>query len=319
MFALRNSASKLISTITANNVVAANTIAVRIATRSFSAEPNYMVKTDEYADPKLVKVPYLRDELRQEIYSRHISNPTEWTVSRLSQHYNASLDRTKAVILLMHKRYEMMRAKGFEVTLKPSTSADSAPSIVVEIPTLWTALYEKYKEDPTKEPSKVLSEYNESCALESARTSINAEECGKIIDNLKDHYRRLDNMKARAEKMARYLEKLKNKGVNVYNFQETATFVTSGKGNFKENYYPEMISDEGFDEHKERLLKRISAETKAHVEFNLEHYVKKQETQTVSIPTQNANAPKANGRWKLAFKDLSKDDNSTVIRTRTGR
>eukprot|EP01040_Poterioochromonas_malhamensis_P004319 gene4319-4631_t len=74
---------------------------------------------EEWVDPKMVKVPILFEEQRQEMYALHVSNPERWTLEAISQKFGSSLDRTRAVILLMQLRYDLMKEKGFAVTVHP--------------------------------------------------------------------------------------------------------------------------------------------------------------------------------------------------------
>ena len=93
-----------------------------------SAEPKYLVRKDSKGDPKALKVPYLRDSVREEMYARHMSDPQEWSFTRLSQAYRSSLMRTKAVVLLMHKRFNMMREKGLNVEIIKDTKPYVIPN-----------------------------------------------------------------------------------------------------------------------------------------------------------------------------------------------
>ena len=71
-------------------------------------EPPHLVDTEADVDPKQIKFPYLEDDVRLAIYKRHKENPEEWSISRLAQHYGATIDRVKAIIFLMRKREEVM-------------------------------------------------------------------------------------------------------------------------------------------------------------------------------------------------------------------
>jgi len=68
----------------------------------------YMVSDDTADDPSDVKIPYLKDEKRQEMFSLHIDDPERWSIQKLSQHYGTSLERTSAVIFLMQSRHDLI-------------------------------------------------------------------------------------------------------------------------------------------------------------------------------------------------------------------
>ncbi len=89
---------------------------------------------EEWVDPKMVKVPILFEEQRQEMYALHVSNPERWTLEAISQKFGSSLDRTRAVILLMQLRYDLMKEKGFTVTVHPpKKSIDDLQSFNIQV------------------------------------------------------------------------------------------------------------------------------------------------------------------------------------------
>ena len=286
-----------------------------------------MVRKDASVDPRAVKVPYLRDNVRQEMYARHILQPEEWSVSALSQRYRTSIDRTKAVIVLMHKRYEMMRSKGFNVKIEGGNGESVKPHMVVEIPPVWKGLYEKYKEDPTKEAAQVLQAYNESIGdNEALKADMSAEKAKEIVETMKDHERRMHNLETHNNLMEDIVQKLRAKGIDSQRFQETANDVhlTGNKKSLKDSYYPSLFGDDNFEEMKASLAKRIAAETKAHIEHNVEYYNEKFNSNNSS--DKKVTSPDNASRWKLAFRDLSKvdfqagtlDTTTTMIRSRKG-
>lgn len=290
---------------------------------STAAEPKFMVRKDLSVDPRLVKVPYLRDTMKQEIYAKHIMNPEKWTLQALSQHFHTSIDRTKAVIVLMHKRYDMIRSKGFNVKID-----ENHHTISVEIPSSWKGLYEKYLEDPTQDIEKALQSYNESVTEEHRKLGINGEKAKEIIENIKDHERRTANLEFHNKHMEEVLNGLKASGVDAHTFQETANDVTmtGNRKSLKESYYPSLFGDDDFEETKKRLLKRIADETMARVDYNLEHYNEKYTSPATDNVDVKKTSPENVSRWKLAFRDLAQVDTkagqnditTTTIRTRQG-
>jgi hypothetical protein len=79
-------------------------------TRNFSSQPDWMVVTDPSVHSKEIKVPYLRESAKLEIYNRFkgIENGVqgeEWSISRLAQQYSASPDRIKVIIFIINLLY----------------------------------------------------------------------------------------------------------------------------------------------------------------------------------------------------------------------
>jgi hypothetical protein len=110
------------------------------------------------------------------------------------------------------------------------------------------------------------------------------------------------------------LKLLSEIGVDV-RFRETA--VSHGHNSLEENYFPELFGDDGFEEAKQALLRRVQAETKASVEVNTSSFLNRAPLKKREVPVD------PNGRlsrWKIAFKDSSKEVKApTVICTRDGR
>lgn len=306
-----------------NVVSAAASVAPRCCFNT-AAEPKFMVRSDPRPSYENVKVPYLRDHVRQEIYARHVSDPEKWTLAALSQHYHTSLDRTKSVIVLMHRRYEMIRAKGFAVHIDKQHF-----TVTVEVPAPWRELYQKHLEDPTKDAEAVLQSHNEAVQEERLKLRINGEQAKQIIETVKDHERRSKNLDAHNAHMEEVLSLLAQRGVNT-NFAETANDVVmkGGKKSLKDSYYPSLFGDEDLEAQREKLLKRIANETKARVEFNAEYFEEKFAPAAGNTLTkgEKKTSPETVSRWKMAFRDLSQIDTQagqndvtrTLIRSRRG-
>lgn len=287
-------------------------------------EPKFLVRRDAKADPRSVNIPFLKDSVREEIYAKHLSDPQEWSFDHLSQHYKTSMMRTKAVVLLMHKRFAIMKEKGFTVSIV----GGSKPTVQVTIPESWSGLYKKFEESENKDISEVLKNYNESAEQEK-RANMSTEEATKVIENMKDHYRRVSNAAEHQNRMDRILKRFSRAGVNT-NFRETEsrTHHLGGKPSLRDVYHPQFYNDEDFERGKKDLLKRIEVETRAKVEHNLEFYHEKfaSPAATASSATVKTAPDAPMSRWKLAFKDTSVGEHvpgnattPTSVRTRTGR
>lgn len=292
----------------------------RVPVRSFSGvieEPQYMCDEEGLLQPQVIRIPYLRDTVRQEIYARYITDPEKWTFAALSAHYQASLDRVKAVVLLMHHRYEFMKNEmGFTVDIV-SNGENSIPKVVVTIPPLWRALHEKHLAAPEDPLTKLLADHNASVVAEEDKTSMNEEELKKILAKMADHDRRTENLKDYEEDMEEKLKRIEMSGVNT-RFAEVPA--VPANYDFQSNYFPPLLGDEEFEEEKKILLKRVAEETSAIVRPNVHTYVQQHED-LKDVKITNMEARKTEPiRWKLAFRELTPDGKKqpTVIRTRTG-
>ena len=48
-------------------------------------EPTYMVDSDERVEAHLVKVPFLSEDTKVDMFQKHTSQPELWTIPKLSQ------------------------------------------------------------------------------------------------------------------------------------------------------------------------------------------------------------------------------------------
>lgn len=277
-----------------------------------------MCNEEGLLQPQVIRIPYLRDITRQEIYARYVTDPEKWTFATLASHYQASLERVKAVVLLMHHRYEFMKNEmGFTVEIVSNGGENSVPKVVVTIPPLWQALYEKHVAAPEDPLSKLLADHNASVIADEDKTSMNEEELKKILEKMADHDRRTQNLKDYEEDMEDKLKRIEMSGVNT-KFAEVPS--VPANYNFQSNYFPPLLGDEEFEEEKKRLLKRVAEETSAVVRPDVHAYVQQSED-LKDVKIANMESKKSDPiRWKFAFRELTPDGKKqpTVIRTRTG-
>lgn len=306
-------------------------------------EPDYVVDPEALLDLEKVKVTYIRDVEKQQVYARFMSDPAKWDVKSLADFYAMSEERAQAIVYLMHNRYQMMQAKGFEVSIVEDKSNREdkdypamvmngvefvvpGPRVVVKIPELWSSLYASYLQDPSKPLGTILEEFYQANPDESSRLSV--EELKKIVDDLKDHEERLQNIRDYEEHMEEFLEELADSGADV-TFQEIRV-VSDKAQRFEKTYFPRTLHDDEIEQEKQQLLKKIEQQTRGTVERNLQFYHEQ-------FNGNDFKAPKASGdgktRWKFAFRDLSKveelraaqknktepADVPTLIRTRGGK
>ena len=73
-------------------------------------EPEYGVQDEtERVDPSEVKVPYVTEEMKGEIYGKFKLDPQEKTFTKLANEYKMNVTRVKAIVLLRRNREEMMK------------------------------------------------------------------------------------------------------------------------------------------------------------------------------------------------------------------
>jgi hypothetical protein len=302
-------------------------------------EPEYMVVEDPEMDVSKLKIPYLDDQVQQEMYALYMSDPVKWDVPAVAMHYKASLFRTKAIIFLMHRRYKMMKEKGLVV--KVVQVGDKKPSIVFEIPEPNKTILEKFKADRTQEPAALIEAYNASQTDEISKAKMTPEELKQIFADLDEHEGRWQNVLDYHAHQKSVVDDLVEEGANP-NFQESTEDAAAA---FAESYKPKLLRDEEVEAEKARLIKQIAAETKAKVDPVIEQYIEKFGSPSkVSVDTSTTATTAAGNqhpqRWKFAFRDLGKIEEvrksggsaavakvfgkdgqpvPTTIRTRTGR
>lgn len=268
---------------------------------SSSKEPEYMVDTDTSIDPKLVKITYLPDSVRMEMWKNHKENPDEWSILKLSQHYGTSLDRTKAVLFLMKRREDFISVD-INILKKYEKSEE---------------MWNKKLNEPEKYTHAVLAE----------EYGLSVKEVDEIMFTVKQRNSRQENLDFSITKTENYLKELETFGIKT-SFQENQG--NSGQGKLSDTYFPELFGDDEYEEQKRRLLKRIKTETKSTLSDEMESFLNLDSTvvdpAAVTHPkeiSQEKDIDVTKSRWKYAYKDLSTFSKlksvPTMIRTRHGR
>ena len=304
-----------------------------------------MVDTEVTISPKQVKVPYLSENVRQEMYRRHKKSPDEWPLSRLAQHYGASLERTKAVLILMRKREELMASENLldipevwheiwkrhsapapaAVTAKATKAggkgkaAASAPEVPIAGEKSKEVAAGDAPEGATPPAADAIADAPNSKEALAKEFGLKLEEVGDIISRMSRHMHRQGNLDAHNKHMESIMERLSKAGVDI-SFRETGT--APKRGSIQEDYYPTLFGDDEFETAKKELLDRIAAETKAEI-VDFEASLFGGRTSAASSEIQDTSAPaaalkpmvthanKANvktdtlSRWKFAFRDSS--------------
>ena len=317
----------------------------------------HLVDTEATLPPSQVKFPYLEDDVKMAMYKRHKQNPDEWPVTRLAQHYGASMERVKAILFLMRNREEFM-----------------AREKVAEIPETWQQIWNRYLEgqraaaatkaqteksskkasnarskNPPSDspipavaasgPGEVTSEKqteggsSESTAVPQPNSKeqlanefgLSVSQLEEILKRMEFHEHRKENLEAAEAHFRQIKANLESAGVDT-SFRETAT--APKRGSVQEDYYPALFGDDGFEAAKKDLLERISTETKAEiVDFEESLFSGNSTSQSevaafkpmVVIPNKAGVKTDTLSRWKFAFRDLSwRRTQPTMIRTRRG-
>lgn len=299
-------------------------------------EPPHLVDTEATVDARQIKLPYLTEQIKVEMYNRNKENPSEWPLSRLAQHYGTTLDRTKAVLFLMRRREEIMiqekvaeiPTSWHEIWTRHSAPTEVAAPVVKEIVTAETdGIPASVK---TEAPTEPKSAPNSKEALAS-EYGMSVKEVEDILKRMELHTNRMSDLEAANKYTEDIVNNLASAGVDT-SFRETATAPRGGS--FKEDYYPAIFGDDGHEAAKKDLLDRISAETKAEiVDFEASLFSNSTSSKsgitdtsamhspkpTVIIPNKSGTKTDTLSRWKIAFRDLSwRRTQPTMIRSRSG-
>jgi len=300
------------------------------------AELPFQVSDTGGEDPANIKIPYMKDYKRQEMYLMHMQNPEENTIETLSKLYGTSLERTTAIIFLMRKRHEFIAAD-VEKIKAFFPSGDAAPSSSevqyvtpgLDVPAPLMKLYNTHLADGSTPIADLLSVHNAACAEKSepGLTGVSEEQLKDLFAIIKKHGFRRAAQEQQNQMMQEKLDRAQEAGVDVNTFRETARAYRSGKASnasapmskhvtrsFQDLYYPDLLRDGTAKAAEKRLLLRIEKETRAQLEHDVDHYERMysdqaplppvlQQHEAPLIPPSSADAPLS--RWKLAFQDLS--------------
>lgn len=319
-------------------------------------EPEYAVTDDEDFNPAHVKIAYLPDNIRIEMYNLHKSDMEKWDEVALSRKYAASITRVRAVLLLMQRREELRNR------LLGTTDGS--------VPAHWKVVYARYCED--KEANTPEALFQEFCAtnkpkpaakktegdaeaatVESAdsetesvaeKTEVVAASSSApsasfaahfptpasiqdMIARYEEHLTRTADQECFDDSMEQQLEVLRGHGVDT-TFKE----LREGRDlNSITGYSPRLIGDDLNEYKKEmqRIKAKILSQTAAVPAKNSDDVDK--ELLTFDDKLKYAPADVENraqvkfdhsSRWKFAYKDISELQSKTqptMIRTRTGK
>lgn len=193
-----------------------------------SKEPEYMVVSEDHSmDPKEIRISFLRESTKQEFYKFYKEN-SEKPISKIAEKFGMSIQRAKAVILLMRNREEIMKAEG---VLNPGD--------------VWKEVYSKYTGSD--------KDANSITAL-SEEYKLSEGEVQNIIDRMDRHRKRMSVVEHYENKVEAVLKDYEEAGVDT-RFRESPT-------EEKNPDYTVLFGDDGLEEAKATLQKRIEKETR---------------------------------------------------------
>lgn len=271
-----------------------------------------MEPEDSVIQPKEMFASYIVDAKRVEIYEKHKADPEKWSIKNIAQHYGMTIVRAQAIIHLMKIREDTMIKNG-----------------VLNIPPEWNDLLYDHLDNPEVTIETLASKHN--LELENAK---------KILNAMLDHHYRKENLNDFNEYVDWSLDLLEVLGVNT-SFSEGGQNRIGSNTKYEEKYYPYMFGDDDFDKQRERLRKRLLAETKAKInrekpikfgryetKYARWRHMSEDVTSETAQLLQDVNTtdepPQKMLRWKFAFKELKNKRSGqppppTMIRTRSGK
>ena len=319
----------------------------------------YAVHSTDVVNPKIVRVPYLTPKMKDDIYKLYTTEVTNNKdpaninnnniIRSIAKKYNASFDRIQAVIFLAENKIKFMKKHKVDVIsddhnaiyrkikelsdaieIEKQKEADSqlkkakknknvVPVAAVATPVDSPPSAEGDTATPVPAPAKLLTIPELEAEL-SKEYNISVDEIKAIYERLHKHHIWLDNELAFIEYYDQLMTDYAASGVDT-SFRETS-FEPKSKKN--DNYYPRLFDDEGEEEEKRKLIKRVKDETRAVPDTDIFTYINKDaanlKVSSVNDSINNGERTKIN-RWKFGFKDLSAAGKNarTVIYTRGGK
>lgn len=270
--------------------------------RSFAAvlkDLDYKVDSNVDADFGAVKIPYLRDETRQEMYKLYMEDPTEQAFLDISKKYGTSLIRTKAVIVLMSKRHTMISED--EAKLHALVNGGKEPEVVesaegsvqtwkiapaFNAPQVLKDLHVKHVEDQTVPLGLLISSYNEQFTeeQESQKLTMSEEDLRQAFRIMSRHAMRQQNFQEWLGDVDFSLEECEEWGVD-HTFRESPSEFNTNKAynythhrswhkfqSFEASYYPNIVIDDRVKAAELALLRKVAFESKAQLEHDFEFY-----------------------------------------------
>lgn len=149
-------------------------------------------------DPSQVKIPYLRDEVKQEMYAKYMEDQVKNSFESLSKQYKSTLIRTKAVIYLMKKRNDIISRDEATLWKLSGISEEDcpAPKISAEpvftVPPIFEKFYVHYSSSSSQAAEKptlsaAIAAYNETCTNDSLHIKLGDKDAQKMLQIIESH------------------------------------------------------------------------------------------------------------------------------------
>ena len=146
-------------------------------------------------DPSEVKIPYLRDEVKQEMYAKYMEDQVKYSFERLSKQYKATLIRTKAVIYLMKKRNDLISRDEATLWKLSGISEEDCPAPTISakpvftVPPIFEKFYAYYSSQAAEKPAltAAIAAYNESCTDDSQHIKLGDKDAQQMLQIIESH------------------------------------------------------------------------------------------------------------------------------------
>jgi hypothetical protein len=218
---------------------------------------------------------------------------------------------------------------------KPTASLNDRHGIVNDdltcktlFPELFAEDQEKARLNDIKDNDDILRDEEEEKFIRAsnyfAYENITIEELTEILDNVEDHLRRMRNVAEVEDETVYAIWELEERGVKFEIGDAENEYDGPKRKSIKNGYFPSLLGN-NYEKQKEHLKKRILEETKAEYQYDHLHYAKKAEESLETMPKGQSSTFEKPSRWKLAYRDLSKNvgphvgQQSPTILTRTGQ
>jgi len=146
-------------------------------------------------DPSLVKIPYLQDEVKQEMYAKYMEDQVKYSFKNLSKQYKTCMMRTKAVIYLMKKRNDMIsrdeailwKMSGADEEDRPTPTVSAKPDFTV--PPIFERFYAYYAAQSAEKPvlRAAITAYNETLDDDSTHIKLSDKEAQQMLQIIECH------------------------------------------------------------------------------------------------------------------------------------
>jgi len=232
-----------------------------------------------------------------------------------------------------------------EDTVEAETAADDvsgdagtdAGVVATEVPSSSSATTAVEVEDP------MATLLNEMVAEGHVASGATLETLGETMTAIEEHLLRLESVVAHEAKLGRVMNAVADAGYST-TFKEVEG--AKGKTSLEDTYFPDLFKDREEESVMRRLQRRIEADTKASVEMDVDirgvltgdlegveegsagllgpspPLVKTPVEEMLGDSTAETVAGQlvetSMNRWKIAFRDLSRPESPTMIRTRKG-